>query len=54
MSWHIIPIGDLKEHEESEDCWCKPEIDDEYVELIYIHNSMDGREEYESGKRKPH
>lgn len=46
---HVLPINDLKEHEESESCWCNPEYD----EGVIIHNSMDRREEYETGKRKP-
>ena len=46
--WHILPINDLREHEESESCWCKPEVD----EGVIIHNSMDGREEYETGERE--
>jgi hypothetical protein len=46
--YHVIPINDLREHECSEGCWCKP-YDDEGV---WVHNSMDGREIYETGERK--
>ena len=45
---HVIPVNDLRDHVESADCWCHPEVDD----LIVIHNSMDERESYEEG-RKP-
>jgi hypothetical protein len=50
---HIIPIDDLRGHDESFDCWCNPERDDIDPELV-IHNSMDGREAYETGKRQYH
>ena len=48
---HIIPINDLREHVSSNSCWCHPEQDDEQPS-IWVHNSMDRREEYEEG-RKP-
>lgn len=41
--YHVVPINDLKEHDLSSDCWCRPGTDGDY-ENIYIHNSMDGRE----------
>lgn len=40
---HIMPIGDLRDHEETSDCWCQPMTDDEYPEIL-IHNAMDRRE----------
>jgi hypothetical protein len=40
---HIIPVNDFKEHEESEDCWCKPKPTSGVVNT-YTHNSADGRE----------
>ena len=46
-SIHVIPIGDLREHEESVDCWCRPTLDDQ--EDIFVHHSLDRREEYEEG-----
>ena len=42
---HILPVNDLKEHEELTTCECKPRIeilDD--GEIMVIHNSYDGRE----------
>ena len=48
---HTIPIDDIKEHELSEDCWCRPEVDFDIG--IVIHNSADGREKFETGERKP-
>jgi hypothetical protein len=32
-------------------CWCDPEYDATYD--VVIHNSMDQREKFETGKRKP-
>lgn len=45
---HVLPVNDLREHAESADCWCNPDFD----EGVYIHNSMDGREKFETGERK--
>lgn len=57
-SWpmHIVPLGDLREHIAEEACWCHPTLDDgwEYgQEKIFVHHSMDGREQFEEGKRLP-
>lgn len=48
---HIMPIADLREHDLSPSCWCKPAQDDECK--AWIHNSMDEREKYETGERLP-
>lgn len=45
---HVLPIGDLRPHDETAGCWCRP-IDDEGV---IVHNSLDMREQFENG-RKP-
>ena len=42
---HVLPVSDLKEHTETDDCECKPRV--EYVGeggKVVIHNSYDGRE----------
>lgn len=49
MSIHVTPIGDLVEHEASEDCVCVPttepvEREDGSVGWLHIHHSLDGRE----------
>lgn len=49
-TYHVYPIDDLRDHVIEKDCWCRPED----VEGTIVHNSMDGREDYETGKRKPH
>ena len=43
---HVIPVNDLREHEENEDgsCWCNPRIEQEENGLVIIHNSLDGKE----------
>lgn len=50
---HIIPIDDLKEHEHSDQCWCRPARDSEENRVV-VHNSLDGREQYETGERQMH
>lgn len=45
----VMPIGDLREHNTGSECWCHP-IESEG---ILLHNSMDQREFYERGERKP-
>jgi len=45
---HVLPLYDLKEHTESDDCECLPRI--EYVGeggKVVVHHSYDKREFYE-------
>jgi hypothetical protein len=51
-TYHVMPENDLREHVMSADCWCHPAVDEEY-ENVLVHNSMDGREAFETGERKP-
>lgn len=45
---HLVPIGDYCPHDCDSGCWCNPsEIQPGY----FAHNSMDGREEYEEGRK---
>jgi len=41
--WHVVPMGDLREHISSSDCWCKP-VPDAAEPNVWVHNSMDRRE----------
>lgn len=52
---HVYPIGDLREHDTNGrgKCWCRPSIEDAGSEYLVVHNSLDGREMYEDGRRKP-
>lgn len=43
---HIMPMGDLREHEASPDCWCHPREEDDD---LMVHHSLDGREGVENG-----
>lgn len=51
MHFHIVPVGDLRDHEADPSCWCKPSEDTEDPG-IWVHNSMDRREDYEMGRMK--
>lgn len=41
---HILPIADLREHEESRTCWCDPKLEREEDTVLVIHHALDGRE----------
>lgn len=49
---HVHPLGDLVEHDISEDCACGPrpqpvKREDGSVGWLLVHNSLDGREKRE-------
>lgn len=44
----VIPVDDLREHSLT-GCWCEPRDD----EGVVVHHSLDRRELYEDGERKP-
>lgn len=44
----VMPVNDLKDHDFGEKCWCKPFYEEEGT---LIHNSADGRENYEPDNR---
>lgn len=47
---HVLPVGDLREHTCSVQCWCQP-TPDEDEPLVIVHHAMDGREQFETGER---
>lgn len=49
--WHVMPRDDFREHEPYKTCWCNP-IEGAQEPDLWLHNAMDGREQYEEG-RKP-
>ena len=49
--FHIVPIGDLRDHEADPACWCSPTEDPDDLG-IWVHNAMDRREEYERGRMR--
>lgn len=44
MTYHVLPVNDLKEHTEDTICECRPKVIFENGNMIVIHNSFDGRE----------
>ena len=45
---HVYPLGDLQGHILSMDrCRCHPTAKPVGLSTMYVHNSFDGREEYE-------
>jgi len=55
---HTYPRMDIKEHAtEGDECWCRPETKEVFhsngvlAGWIVVHNSSDGREQYETGQR---
>lgn len=51
MKYHVVSIGDLREHQSTETCWCKPKADEEEPNVI-VHNALDQRESHEQGTRR--
>ena len=49
---HVAPMDDLRPHDFTSKCWCRPVEDMEHVD-VWTHNSLDGREAYETGERLP-
>lgn len=45
---HVIPLDDLRPHDESARRWCRPTEDFEGVGVM-VHHALDLRELYESG-----
>jgi hypothetical protein len=54
-TYHVLPVNDLREHSSDIDvpCWCEPRIVYEGASEIHVHNSLDEREKFETGERKP-
>lgn len=49
---HVVPLNDLVEHVDDQECLCQPKLHTEYenytvVGYIWVHNSWDGRELWE-------
>lgn len=44
--YHVYPPKSAKQHENSDRCWCDPEL----IEGVWVHN----KEEELNGERKPH
>ena len=45
---HVYPVNDFRPHNtHSTKCWCNPTVN----EYVVIHNALDGREDYEVGRK---
>lgn len=47
MTVHTLPVNDLREHEESTTCECRPRVKMVEGGMQVIHSSFDGREAVE-------
>lgn len=50
-AFHVMPENDLVEHELSDDCVCRPDVEfvnpesgESYDEPLVIHHALDGRD----------
>lgn len=41
---HVLPINDLREHQERRECWCLPRVDATSETAVITHHAADGRE----------
>lgn len=44
---HVVPVDDLAAHTVEPDCWCKPTLDESGQRPVWVHHSVDMREEKE-------
>ena len=52
---HVIPLNDLREHEEIRQCWCGPRFNEEISgDAVVVHNSAEGREHFEPDHEPAH
>lgn len=67
LTKHVVPVDDLRPHEFTSKCWCRPDV--EYAECdasplecgidgismyeYVLHNSMDGREKHQTEAQVP-
>ena len=55
---HVLPINDLIDHTDSENCICGPTIEpiqhgDGTIDWLVVHHSLDGRENHENDPEVP-
>lgn len=47
---HVVPIADLREHDDARGCWCRPLVEgDPDDDCLVVHHALDGREWGEPG-----
>lgn len=49
---HVIPMNDLKEHVQRENCHCHPEVQKDLEIKVIIHRAFDCRTLLEIGKER--
>jgi hypothetical protein len=51
---HVTPCNDLREHvhDSRGKCWCKPSVEPSGGGWLVVHNSLNGREFFEDGRRR--
>lgn len=43
--FHVLPLNDLREHDEHRGCWCEPDATQEPdADVVVVHHALDGRE----------
>lgn len=47
---HITTMDDYRPHDYTSKCWCRP-VEDAAEPDMWMHNSLDGREAFETGER---
>lgn len=52
---HYVPQNDLREHDTNkrDNCWCRPDVEEEGPGYVVVHKALDGRELFEDGRRLP-
>lgn len=54
-TYHVLPVNDLKDHEDGLYCWCKPTVERfDNGNVMVSHNSADGREFFEQERLPGH
>jgi hypothetical protein len=49
---HVVPLNDQREHETyGGSCWCRPVLAEGCEGELWVHNSLNGRELFETGQR---
>lgn len=43
QAWHVLPVNDNEEHEESTSCRCNPSMIYSNGSIIIVHDAFDGR-----------
>lgn len=58
-NWHVLPVNDLIDHQDNDNCLCGPTTepvkrDNGSIGWIHTHHSLDGREHTENTGKITH